>query len=118
VEEMIVKSGATRHVLLTQKWAIKTPRITHWRAFLNGLLANDQEVTFSKMRDARMCSVVFRLPLSFVIVMPRCRTLTVDEHQRFVTNKLQLWDGVPVEVIKPDSFAWLNGNVVAIDYGS
>jgi len=41
-----------------------------------GLLANMQEVKFSKMNDERLCPVKFHLPGGWLLVMPRCKIIT------------------------------------------
>ncbi len=113
-----VLQGATRHVLLTDRWAIKVPRVTAgYRSFLHGLLANHQEALFSNMSPS-LCPVRLGLPLGLLVVMPRCESLAQGmsdgEYEAFVTHEHYV---LPVEN-KRDSFGVLNGNIVAVDYGS
>lgn len=118
-----VKDGATRYVLLTKKRAIKLPRPTTWRSFLSGLLANNQELVFSRAfsnRDDRLCPVQFWLPLGIVIVMPRAVPLTRLEFEARYRQIAELCRPGEYEVpaeMKPSSFGWLDGRIVAIDYG-
>lgn len=113
------KSGATRWVLLVGMVAIKMPRPTGWSTFLRGLLSNMQERQFARAGWAELCPVLASLPGGWLVVMPRCRPLTCYEFnvldtEAFINQRDYV---VPVEP-KPDSFGWLNGRVVAVDYGT
>lgn len=115
---MRYKFGVTRNVFLVGRYAIKLPAISSWRLFLQGLLCNMQEAEFSTMKWDTMCPVLLSSSLGFVVVMQRVETLTFEEAEREMeTMKAIRETGVPVE-LKPDSFGWLNGRIVAIDYGS
>lgn len=117
----IDRTGCTRIVILTRRYAIKLPNcLDGWpRLFYQGLLANLQEASFSSAGWPELCPVVFALPWGFGVVMPRCQLLTDDE---FLALGMPSWVEcgdyvVPVEA-KSNSFGWLNGRVVAIDYGN
>ncbi|QSA96603.1 hypothetical protein [Methylococcus sp. EFPC2] len=116
---LTVELGATRAVLLVGRMAIKVPRLSTWRTFLNGLLANMQEREFWRTRWAELCPVLFSLPGGWLVVMPRAKPLTDADWCAFDTEEfIERSDGViPVEE-KQDSFGWLNGRIVAIDYGT
>ena len=123
--------GCTRYVILTRRFAIKIPQFKYsWRLFLIGLLANMQERGFSKIKDARLCPVLFSVSGGWLIVMPKCRELTREE---FFNMNIKIfhppdlgdpvengkngnWE-IPVEN-KLDSFGWYRNRIVAIDYGS
>lgn len=111
--------GSTRMVLLTKFRAIKLPRFFSWRTLLLGLLANMQEVEFSKTGWPELCPVQYWLPGGFVLVMPRVEPLTDEEFLRY--SWCQWRDRgdyvIPVEN-KQSSFGKLSGEVVAVDYGS
>jgi len=111
--------GATRVVILAGSYAVKVPRPTTWRTFLNGLLSNMQEREFSRTSWPELCPVLFSLPGGWLVVMPRCQPLTCYEYNDFDTREfIARSDGViPVEE-KPDSFGWLEGRIVAVDYGT
>lgn len=120
-------NGATRVVLLTKNWAFKFPgswqyhpRIW-WKHLLLGLLANMQEKQFSdcvEFKD-KLCPVKYYIPGGFLVVMPRVRIMTVEEYLEFDTHKFINEDEyvLPVED-KFDTFGYLDGRVVAVDYGS
>jgi len=116
--------GATRTVILTEKYAFKLPgtwgeRPSYWwKHLLLGLLANIQEITFSKTKWPELCPILFYIPGGFLVVMPRLQIMTKEEFKNFDWNGFQSGQDytVPVEN-KADSFGYLNGKVVAVDYG-
>lgn len=113
------RTGVTRLVFLTRHWAFKVPNfINGWRLFLQGLLANMQEREFSRAYFEKLCPVVWSIPGGWLVVMPRCRVMTDAEFQAFDAKSFV--DGpdyvVPAEA-KSDSFGYLDGRIVAIDYG-
>ena len=115
----VLKAGVTRRVLLVGNLAIKFPRWYSWKNFLLGLLANMQEVKFSATGWPELCPVIFSLPGGFMVVMRRATEMTDDE---FMARDMAYWIDrgnyvVPAE-IKADSFGWLDGRLVAIDYGN
>jgi hypothetical protein len=91
-----------------------------WRGFLLGLLANMQERLFWETRWPQLCPVVASTPGGFLLIARRARVMTRDEFARFdFAGFTRRTDGslVPAEA-KADSFGWLDGEVVAVDYGS
>lgn len=114
-----IKLGTTRVVFLLGTLAIKVPRGTSWRLFLNGLLANMQEREFGATGWPQLCPVLWSVPGGWLVVMRRATPLTYSEWSTFNVRK---WRNrstyvVPVEN-KWDSFGWVDGHIVAIDYGS
>lgn len=117
--------GCTRIVILTKRYAFKIPNFAvswgdKWRLFLHGLLANQQEWRFwSYGRYPELCPVIFYLPLGLLVVMPKAQELSDEEF--FSRDFKSLVDRkdycIPAEK-KPNSFGWLNGQIVAIDYGN
>jgi len=116
----VATTGATRRVILTKRFALKIPACGKWRTLLLGLLANMQEREFATTKWPELAPVVASDQFGCFLIMPRVRVMTRDEFARFdyhgFTHRA---DGsiVPAES-KPDSFGWLNGRVVAIDYGN
>lgn len=111
--------GVTRRVLLIWSWAIKVPVMTQWRLFLLGLLANMQEALWSKTGWPELCPVIWSTPGGFLLIMRRARVLTDEE---FLVLNLEQWVQrpnylIPAE-IKSDSFGYLDGRLVAVDYGN
>lgn len=114
------RNGISRTVLLVGRHAVKIPVLRYgWKKFLQGLLANMQEREFSKAGWPELCPVKFSLPGGFLLVMPRVQVMTDEEFDRFdyVGFVFKEDRKIPVEP-KSDSFGWLNGCVVAIDYGN
>lgn len=119
------RCGVTREVILTRSFAIKVPKLTYgWRLFLRGLLANMQERQFWTTRDHRLCPVVWSLPGGWLVVMMRAREMADAEWALFDAERFcGTPDDCEFEMIVPaepkqDSFGWLDGRVVAVDYGS
>ncbi len=112
---MEIRHGTTRTVLLIGRWAFKIPSFVEWRLFLLGLLANMQERKFTTLGDPLLCPVIFQVPGGFLCVMPRCTPLTRHEYSEHLVE-LKNWP-LPVEH-KLDSVGWLNGRIVAVDYGN
>lgn len=118
------KNGCTRFVVLIRRYAIKVPQFRYnWTHFLQGLLANIQEVRFSSVEDDRICPVKFHIPGGWMIIMPRCEPLSPEDFSnldfsRFHPNSREedVYN-IPVE-IKESSFGYYKGKIVAVDYGS
>ena len=116
----LCRKGVTRTVLLIGRYAFKFPKMRYgWRLFLLGLLGNMQEVVFSKTRWPELCPIVFAIPGGWLVVMRRARILTPAE---FAELDLEVWasgngGSIPYEK-KADSFGWLDGRIVVVDYGS
>jgi hypothetical protein len=111
--------GTTRQVLLLGCLAIKVPNFTEWRLCLLGLLANMQEAAFSRSGWPELCPVIFSLPGGFLNVMKRAEPMTSEQFDEEALKKWVDRDGhtIPVE-IKVDSFGYIDGELVAIDYGN
>lgn len=114
-----VTTGISRTVFLVGRYAIKVPCGRYgWSKWLRGLLANLQERQFGRAGYAGLCPVLFADPIGLVVVMPRAEILTGAlfdaEYERFINRDDYV---LPVEN-KPDSFGFLNGELVAVDYGN
>lgn len=116
----LVRYGVTREVILTRRYAIKVPRLSFgWRNFLHGLLGNMQEAAFSAAGWPELCPVEFSIPGGWLLVMRRAEPLSDADWERFDAMSFRETEDyiVPVEA-KQDSFGWLDGRIVAVDYGS
>lgn len=113
-------AGVTRHVVLWRSWAFKAPRVNFgWRLFLQGLLANMQERTFGRAGWPTLCPVVWSMPGGWLTIMRRARPLTDAEADGFDFGALISHPDYPAPAEpKPDSFGWIDGRVVAVDYGN
>lgn len=110
-------AGISRTVFLIGRYAVKVPTGRYgWAKWLRGLVANLQEREWAGFRYPELCPVLASDPLGLVVIMPRAeilaRPLTPDELRGLAVRGVEL----PVEY-KPDSFGYLNGNLVAVDYG-
>lgn len=121
----VIRSGATRTVILIGRWAIKVPsfrgvltcdmrgRIAGW---CTGVLANQSEYTWHSFEPwAGQVAPVLRSWLFGVVqVYPRCEPLDLpdDEAGRAI---LPVLDPDPGEV-KADNFGLLAGRIVRLDY--
>lgn len=114
-----IRTGATRRVLLIGEIAIKVPTVRSWGLFLYGLLGNMQERNFSRTGWKQLCPVLFALPGGFLLVMRRARPLVLIDWHEFDYDRFvdQPDYRVPAEE-KMDSFGWLDGRIVAVDYGT
>lgn len=119
-----VTSGISRTVFLVGRYAVKVPCGRYgYEKWLRGLLANRQEREWSRAKYPELCPVLFADPLGLVVIMPRCEILTREltglEYHAFFgpINEATRSYRVPTEN-KPDSFGYLNGRLVAVDYGN
>lgn len=111
----MIRTGASRLVVLLGPLALKFPRPWPWRGTLLGLLANLQERDFARLRHPLLCPVLFALPGGWLVVMRRARPLT---DQEFAALRPGDWGGVLAVVeFKRSSFGVLAGRVVGVDYG-
>ena len=78
---MTIVKGSTRWVFVAKKFVYKIPSLYSFKHFLLGLLANMQEVEFSKCKDFKetLCPIKFYFSLGFLVVMPKARILEPNE---------------------------------------
>lgn len=119
VAYQLIRAGSTRIVFLIGGYAIKFPDPTcEWRLFLQGLLANMQERVFGTTKWGKLCPVVFSLPGGWLVVMRRAAPLSAADFAGMDESWLEEPDyRIPAE-FKQNSFGWLDGRIVAIDYGN
>lgn len=116
---MKICHGTSRIVLLIGNYAVKVPSFVEWRLFLLGLLANMQERRFSEHGWEELCPVLWSIYGGFMIVMRRAEPLTREQFDSFDAEAwLERDDYVVPAEPKMDSFGWLDGKIVAIDYGN
>lgn len=114
--------GVTRTVLLVGRYAFKFPAMGEWRLFLLGLLANMQERMFARTGWPELCPVLFSLPGGWLVVMRRAKVLTEPEWLALDEKEVSEFINRPGYIVpaelKSDSFGWLDGRLVAVDYGN
>lgn len=114
-----VRRGCTRLCLLVGPWAVKVPNVARgWRDSLFGLIGNTKEAELSRRGWPELCPVLWRVPGGFLLVMRRARVMTEAEFAAFDAPAFcdRPERPVPAER-KPDSFGWLGGRPVVLDYG-
>jgi len=76
-----------------------------------------QEVEFNRLNDERLAKIIFHLPAGFLVVMKRAEPL-IDFNKKFFASFCATHKGfqLPTE-LKRDSFGYIDGKLVAIDYG-
>lgn len=108
------REGRNRFVILTERYAIKIPSLRSWRDFLFGLLNNQNEALKPKSPD--LCPVLYAFPGGWFIVMPRVKMIDMDEMVDCGPIVSRICRNHNVE-FKHSSFGYLNGKLVAVDYG-
>lgn len=129
-----VRHGTTRTVLIIKNFAFKFPRIKfkncgkQWYInFLSGLMANYNEVIFSKMKEneygVKYMPVIFHLPLGVLNVMRAGEVLTEHEFNEYVKtlkNNLNIPKTETTLFIVNDAhhtnFIKYKNNIFCIDY--
>lgn len=138
----LIKTGVTRWVFLTQKYAIKLPRPDYgWRLFVEGIRANLNEQEFyniAKIPDNQLskalphiCPILWVSWGSWIIIMPRCEPLIIglvkfetrtgDIRHQLLSNSARECFLVMEKLVgdhKDDNYGIYNGKVVMLDYGS
>lgn len=123
----VLKQGVTRNVLKVGGWAFKFPRLNNWKMFLQGLVANLNEVDFNRWLLPLVVEIRFALPGGFLNVSKWAEPLTPDEAHGHYAELVQSASMNPddarlsflVEVLenKTDSFGKLGQVIVILDYG-
>jgi hypothetical protein len=131
-------AGITRTVYLVGDIAIKVANGRYtWQHWLKGLIANLKERERHTYNLPQLCPVLWSDPWGVVVVQRRAATLTDEQHARlfgaeapepgggwyymefFDTPefKEKFGNWIPTEN-KPDSFGYLDGRLVAVDYAN
>ncbi len=118
---MKLKYGATRCVFLAGNYAVKIPRMHTWRNFLYGLLANMQEIEKHNAKYPGLCPLLWYLPGGFINIMPRAQPITDEYYELIGEAYWTKWGDTDDYYVNVEnkicSFGWLNGAIVAVDYG-
>jgi hypothetical protein len=107
---MFIRSGVTRHVLITKNYAFKVPNVRNgWRLFLCGLLANLSEKEWGNYQDA---SLKPNTPL----FSSWGGWLSVQRRAEPFTGDISTLNWLPWGDRKQSNLGIVNGQVVVIDY--
>lgn len=111
-----VSRGVFRCVFLTGNYAVKVPR---FKNFFEGLRCNrwEREMWFfwrPQFGWENLCPILFADPLGLLVVMPRAKQPVTFED--VVNSFPDNYPDITAET-KPEDFGWLNGKLLALDYG-
>lgn len=118
----IDKKGCTRIVIIIGKLAIKFPRITTYKLFLHGLLANLEESIWNRKnmpQEVGLPDVLFVAPFGLFSIQRKVRKVNhiglfwVELERLIVTSEID--SGWWLNDCKPQNFGYLNGQLVKID---
>ena len=119
---MKIKQGATRKVFVFKKVVVKIPTIIEYRLFLNGILANLQEKSFSGIHSD-LAKVKFCDKLGLILIMEKVDVLSNDINWLDFNNSLKekykndkLKDFL-LSDCKPSNWGYINNHLVKVDYG-
>lgn len=125
---MKIKNGATRIVFIFNRFVIKVPNIREYKLFLQGILSNLQEKTFSGWYVGRLANVYFCDVLGLFLVMEKAEEVTnmnddelYEYLYRNIYNKIPDDDGEKIFMMsdcKVNNWGYINGKLVKIDYGN
>lgn len=111
------RRGITREVVLFGKYALKFPSIRSWKCFLQGLVSNIKEKEHSRLNNPYLCPVIFYIPSGILVIQKRAVIFTENEAEKYDLMRISSEAGIWVEP-KASSFGWIDGNIVAVDYGN
>lgn len=117
----LIRSGGTRWVLLTKRYAIKFPIFLTWKCFIQGLLSNLTEGQWKGFNCPHLCPILYTNRLGIMLVMRRCAPVKhlglfwVDLEALYHTSVLGR--GFYEYDAAPKNFGYLNGKLVKLDYG-
>ena len=108
---MIVnKTGITRLVILTERYAIKIPRMNYgWMKFIEGIYSNLSEYQCWRACESHyLCPVLFSFA-GFFNIMPRLKICETEEEIKSIRK-------VRYEDRKPSNYGYHKGKIVCVDY--
>jgi hypothetical protein len=107
----INRQGITRLVFITNKYAIKVPRINRgWKRFIEGMCSNMSEnQCWNACESEYLCPVLFSFG-GFVLVMPKLEILKRGDSLPKIHTKEPGCDPNPI------NYGYLNGKIVCVDY--
>ncbi len=110
-----MRKGTTRVVFLVGKYAIKFPRVSSWKMFLRGILANlDEKLWYNNSPDEwrlKMCPAIMCIG-GFVLVSKRCEPISANAYDLL---DIEYYKPIPMDN-KISNFGWYQNRVVLVDY--
>lgn len=118
----IIRSGSTRTVLLTKKYAFKFPTFHSWESFLKGLTGNLQERKWKGVTDDyHLCPLLYSNRFGLLNIMPRCTPIKNRGLYIIELTRICIMSPAAEEFYrrdaKPNNFGILHGRMVKLDYG-
>lgn len=117
----LIKSGGTRWVLLTRRYAIKFPIPKTWKHFVQGMLSNLTEGRWKDYPDKHLCPIHYSNRFGLLVVMARAKEIEHDGlfwceleslyHSCKLSKEFYEYDAFP------RNFGYYKGTLVKIDYG-
>lgn len=120
------RTGVTRIVFLTRRWAIKVPNVTRWKMLLHGLLANMAERDhwnwsatpgWSGCPRGLLAPVRWCAPGGLVLVMERAERVVTDEEWETTFDTGPFYAS-SIGDVKPDNIGKFGTSWKWIDYAS
>ena len=122
----LIKSGGTRWVLLTRKYAIKFPIPTTWKHFVQGMLSNLTEGQWKDYNNKFLCPIKYSNRFGLVLIMHRAKPVEHTglfwvELEKLYLDAANEPQPLGKEFFEydafPKNFGYYNGRLVKIDYG-
>lgn len=120
---MRTAKGVTRSVLLIRGYALKFPRCSSFKSFVQGLLANmDESLWKNSPDDWNLCPLVYSNRYGLLNIMVRCRP--VRHRGLFRVEAARLIALTPLSKewfasdLKPNNFGYLGSKLVKLDYAN
>lgn len=122
----LIKSGGTRWVILTRRYAIKFPIPTTWKRFVQGMLSNLTEGQWKDYQNKFLCPIKYSNRFGLIVVMQRAKPVNHDglfwvELERLYAQSSNEPGAIARDFFEydayPKNFGYINGQLVKIDYG-
>ncbi len=122
------RSGGTRIVILTERLALKFPRIDSWKHFVQGMLSNMTEGQWKDYGNRHLCPIKYSNRFGLLVVMVRAQEVTDEEKFKEDLSRLLEDESKGVDPYElgtdffeydgfPKNFGYIDGCLVKIDYG-
>jgi len=128
---MKIKKGATRIVFVFKRNVVKIPNVNKYQLFLNGILANLQEKSFSKLGRKDLAKVKYCDRFGLFLIMERVTELDNENIpiRRWKREMKKIYEDDILEEfmlsdLKPSNWGYIEGfgdvesRFVKFDYGN